>query len=241
MSIMSTGTLVDLSQPIYEGMPVYPGHLATAIWTHTTHEETAERFVGGFSFQSMGVTLCDHGPTHVDALSHLDPDPRAASIDQMGLDLFWGPGTCLDVSEVAASRDVTANDLQRAADEISVDVRPGDVLLLCTGTHARHGDTSRYTAAYTGFDTTAAEWLRSSGIKIFGVDSPSPDSPSSPDYPVHMMCRASGITHYENLAGLERVIGRRFQFFGLPLYIRGGTGSPVRAVAILDGQEATGR
>jgi kynurenine formamidase len=49
-----------------------------------------------------------------------------------------------------------------------------------------------------------------------------------------MMCRARGITHYENLANLEEVVGRRFTFVGFPLRIRGGTGSPVRAVAVLD-------
>ena len=47
-----------------------------------------------------------------------------------------------------------------------------------------------------------------------------------------MMCRANGITHYENLANLEQVVGRRFLFIGLPLKVRGGTGSPVRAIAV---------
>ncbi len=47
-----------------------------------------------------------------------------------------------------------------------------------------------------------------------------------------MMCRKYGITHYENLANLDQVVGKRFTFFGLPLRIRNGTGSPVRAVAL---------
>jgi kynurenine formamidase len=71
-------------------------------------------------------------------------------------------------------------------------------------------------------------------VKVFGVDSPSPDNPVSRTYPVHMMCRASGITHYENLANLDAVSGRRFTFIGFPLRIRAGTGSPVRAVAVLE-------
>jgi kynurenine formamidase len=50
-----------------------------------------------------------------------------------------------------------------------------------------------------------------------------------------MMCRAEGITHFENLANLGRLVGRRFTFVGFPLRIRAGTGSPVRAVAVLDG------
>jgi kynurenine formamidase len=48
-----------------------------------------------------------------------------------------------------------------------------------------------------------------------------------------MFCREHGVTHYENLANLGAVVGRRFTFYGLPLRIRGGHGSPVRATALL--------
>src|SRR5437762_7699410 len=68
---------IDLSQEIYQGMYVYPGHLKTVIWEHHSHEETAKNFEGGFSYQSRGLLMSDHGPTHVDALSHLDPRPEA--------------------------------------------------------------------------------------------------------------------------------------------------------------------
>jgi len=66
------------------------------------------------------------------------------------------------------------------------------------------------------------------------VDSPSPDNRADRIYPAHLFSRASGITHYENLAKLAEVARRRFAFFGFPLRIRGGHGSPVRAVAMLD-------
>src|SRR5436305_6596508 len=68
---------IDLSQEIYQGMYVYPGHQKTVIWEHHSHEETAKNFEGGFSYQSRGLLMSDHGPTHVDALSHLDPRPEA--------------------------------------------------------------------------------------------------------------------------------------------------------------------
>ena len=69
--------IIDLSQDIYEGMKVYPGHLKTVQFEHATHEETAPRFEGGFSFQTTGFILNDNGPTHVDSFSHLDPTPGA--------------------------------------------------------------------------------------------------------------------------------------------------------------------
>ena len=70
--------LLDLTQEIYQGMMVYPGHLKTVIWEHHSHADTAPNFEGGFSYQSRGLLLSDHGPTHVDAISHLDPRPGAA-------------------------------------------------------------------------------------------------------------------------------------------------------------------
>jgi kynurenine formamidase len=115
-----------------------------------------------------------------------------------------------------------------------VDLRPADVLLLRTGSADRYGGTPEYVTQYPGFDASAADWLGDHRVKIFGVDSPSPDTPGDRGYPIHMFCRRNGVTHYENLSNLGAVTGRRFTFYGLPLRIRGGTGSPVRAVAILD-------
>jgi kynurenine formamidase len=226
--------LVDLSQEIYQGMRVYPGHLKTVVWEHASHAETVKLFEGGFSFQSRGLMMCDHGPTHVDAISHLDPAEGAPSIDEMPLDTFYGPALCIDVSHVEPPAYVTPADLERALEASGQALEAGDALLLRTGAFDRHGGTDDYTSRYTGLDEAAGEWLVERGVKVFGVDSPSPDNPLSRTYPIHMMCRARHITHYENLANLDQVAGRRFTFAGFPLRIRGGTGSPVRAVAIVE-------
>src|SRR6516164_10726770 len=77
--------IVDLSQEIYEGMPVYAGHLQTKVWQHHRFEDTAPNFDSDFAYQSLGITFCDHGPTHVDALSHLDPRPDAPTIDMSAM------------------------------------------------------------------------------------------------------------------------------------------------------------
>jgi kynurenine formamidase len=226
--------LIDLSQEIFEGMRVYPGHLETRVWEHHSHDDTASKFEGGFSYASRGITLSDHGPTHVDALSHLDPSPGAPTIDAMPLQTFYGPGVCIDVSAAAPRTDITSEDLDAALAAGPGELEPDSVLLLHTGTFARAHGTDAYLSEYAGLDESASRWLVDHGVKVFGVDSPSPDNPASRTYPCHMMCRAEGITHYENLAQLQRLLGRRFTFAGFPLKIRGGTGSPVRAVAIVE-------
>jgi kynurenine formamidase len=226
--------LIDLTQEIYEGMPVYPGHLSTVVWDVHTHETTAERFDGGFSYASKGIRLSDHGPTHVDALSHLDPDPSAATIDQMPLSTFYGPGVCLDVSHKGPREYIDVADPRAAAEHAAVQIAAGDIVLLRTGTAERLRGSPQYTSDYPGLDEAACRWLVDQSIKAFGVDAPSPDNPVSTTYPCHMVCREVGMTHFENLANLAAVLDRRFIFAGFPLKVRGGTGSPVRAVAILE-------
>ena len=225
--------LLDLSQEIYQGMYVYPGHLKTVIWEHHSHEETVKNFEGGFSYQSRGLLMSDHGPTHVDALSQLDPRPDAPTIDKMALDLFYGEATCIDVSHKEPRAYISASDLDAAAARSGAAIREGDILLLYTGTYNSLHGTSDYLSQYPGLDESGSMWLVEKGIKTFGVDSPSPDNPASRTYPCHMMCRQYGITHYENLANLDQLVGKRFTFIGFPLRIRAGTGSPVRAVALL--------
>ena len=225
--------IIDLSQDIYEGMKVYPGHLKTVQFEHATHEETEPRFEGGFSFQTTGFMLNDNGPTHVDSFSHLDPTPGAETIDQMSLDLFYGPAVCLDVTGFAPQTDINAEDLDRIVSESPVDVQRGDIVLFHTATWNKFSGDKRYLTEFAGLGASAAEWIVERGVKTFGVDSPTPDNPASKTYPVHMMCRREHITHYENLANLDQVVNTRFTFVGFPLKVRGAHGGPTRAVALV--------
>jgi len=224
--------LVDLTQDIYEGMKVYPGHLKTVQFEHATHEETAARFDSGFSFQTTGFILNDNGPTHVDSFSHLDPDPSAESIEKMPLTLFYGSAVCLDVTEFAPRTDITSADLERIENDAPVEVQPGDIVLFHTATWNRFAGDKRYLTDFAGLGESASEWIVERQIKTFGVDSPTPDNPASTRYPCHMMCRREHITHYENLANLDKVVNTRFTFIGLPLKLVGAHGGPTRAAAL---------
>ena len=225
--------LVDLSQPIYEGMMVYPGHLKTVTFQHATHEETAPRFTSGFSFQTLGFMLNDNGPTHVDSFSHLDPDPGAATIDQMDLHLFYGPALCLDVSSVPEETDITAEHLDAALEASGLTVDPGDHCFFYTATYDKYAGMPEYLSNFAGLGESACQWIIDKEITTFGVDSPTPDNPTSTTYPVHMMCRRVHKTHYENLI-LTEVVGKKFTFVGFPLKVVGAHGGPTRAVALLD-------
>ncbi|HWG13785.1 MAG TPA: cyclase family protein [Streptosporangiaceae bacterium] len=165
--------------------------------------------------------------------NRLCPDPSAETIDQMPLDLFYGPAVCLDVTGFAPRTDITAEDLERAEAGSAVEVRPGDIVLFYTGTWNSYAGDKRYLTEFAGLGESAGEWIVQRQVKTFGVDSPTPDNPASVSYPINMMCRREHITHYENLARLDQVVNTRFTFAGFPLKLQGAHGGPTRAVALV--------
>ena len=226
--------LVDLSQEIYQGMPVYPGHLKTAVWEYHSHEETRRSLQTGFSYATRGLLLSDHGPTHVDAINHVDPAPGAQSIDQLPLEFFYTSAVCIDVSHVSSHEYLTVEVLSLACQRNDLEIRKGDTVLLYTAHWDRNYGTDKWLTEYTGLDRAATEWLAQRGVVNIGIDAPSIDNPMDRSYPAHTVCREQGILNTENLANLKMVRAKRFRYAGFPLRIRGGTGSPVRAVAILE-------
>ncbi len=227
------GKIVDLSQEIYSGMPVYPGHLKTVIWTHLSHDECQRNLGTGFSYETRGILLCDHGPTHIDSVSHLSRDPEAESIDQLSLDKCITEGVCVDVSDVGLKTQFGADKIKQELDKQGLSIQPGDTVLFYTAHYDRYYGQPEYMTDYPGLDRAATEYIIDQGAVNFGVDSPSPDMWYDKTYPCHSVCAERGVTHMENLCNLDQLLGKRFTFIALPLKIREGTGSPVRAVAIL--------
>jgi kynurenine formamidase len=226
--------IIDLSQEIYQGMPVYPGHLKTVIWEHTSHEETYKIFNGEFSYNSMGLLLSDHGPTHTDAISHLDSSPDAETIDELPLDRFYTSAIAIDVSHVPFNQYVTKKDIEQACEAADLNIEEGDTLLLYTGHYLNNYGTPRWLEGYTGLDFEATELLGMLGVVNIGIDAPSIDNPNDKTYPAHNVCKKYKMLNTENLGDIRPVVGKRFQYIGFPLKIRGGSGSPIRAVAVLN-------
>lgn len=230
--------IIDLSQEIYQGMPVYPGHLKTVLWYHDTHEETRSKFPDKYPFQSyasMGLLMSDHGPTHVDSVFHINPEGK--TIDKLPLEMFYTEAVCLDVSHVPADKFITLNDIKEALNKHKLTIKKGDTVLLYTGHYNKKYGTKDWLFKYTGLDMEAAKWLGEQGVVNIGEDAPSIDSSQAMEtryYPGHIVCKERSILNTENLANLDKVAGKRFIYAGLPLKIRGGTGSPIRAVAVLN-------
>lgn len=231
------GQIIDLSQEIYQGMPVYPGHLKTVIWTHASHDEVRRQLGTGFSYETRGIMFCDHGPTHIDSVSHLCTDPDAPPIDKFPLEYCITSAICLDVSDIPRKAQFGRAKIEAELKRWNLDIRKGDTLLFYTAHYDLFYGQPEYMTDYPGLDREATEFIVDQGCINFGVDSPSPDMWYDKTYPCHTVCSERRITHMENLCNLDKIVGKRFTFIALPLKIRGGTGSPLRAVAVVYGDE----
>lgn len=225
--------MIDLSQEIYQGMSVFPMHQPTFIMTNMTHEEnrkqTGSKKLG---FSARNLLISEHGGTHTDAVWEFEPS--GPTIDKMPLDYFWGSAVCADLSGVPASRSIEPQDLQLAVKNSGQQIRRGDIFLMYTAHYDRNFGTEKWQTAYSGLSYAGAKWLAEQGVVNIGVDAPSIDHPRDLDFSGHLVCGEYNITNTENLCNLHLLVGCRFLFFGLPLKIREGSGSPVRAVALLE-------
>ena len=225
--------LIDLSQEIYQGMSIFPMHQPTFIMVNMTHEEnkkkTGSKTVG---FSARNLLISEHGGTHTDAVSEFEPS--GPTIDQMPLSYFWGSAICADLSQVSSARYIEPRDLESAVRKSGQQIRRNDIFLMYTGHYDRNFNTDLWQTDYSGLSYAGAKWLAEQGVVNIGVDAPSIDHTKDLDFSGHLVCGEYGITNTENLCNLHLLVGRRFLFFGLPLKIRDGSGSPIRAVALLE-------
>jgi kynurenine formamidase len=193
------------------------------------------REIRTFPSKALALSLSDHSGTHVDAPVHFDSRPGAQSIDQMPLQKFFTSAICLDLSHAPLRHAVAVPEMEAALTASGQDIRPGDTVLLHMATNDRLLGRPGYLHEFPGLAVESIHWLADRGIGMFGVEAVSPAPEGEPNYRAHLACAERGITHMECLANLDKLVGRgRFRFIGFPLKIRGGTASPIRAVAMFE-------
>jgi kynurenine formamidase len=228
--------IIDLSVTIENSMPAHQTMPRPVYRPYLEHEESLALGLGdtGDPFTSAIEVVCmlNHVGTHVDAFFHTNP--KGATVDEMPLGLFMGKAVVLDLRHIPDLGDIDVADLETAEKKAGVTV-DGHIVLLNTGLHARHFPQPSCMTSNPGLTAAATHWLADRGSRMHGVEGPSTDRPNSPSFPSHRVCRDRGISHYEWLCNLEELLGKgEFQFQGIPLKFKRGSGSPVRALAFLD-------
>ncbi|MCL6562852.1 MAG: cyclase family protein [Firmicutes bacterium] len=224
--------MIDLSQEIFSGLPVYQGHQPTVVHRLRQVKELPD---GRWTFAVNALFISDHCGSHTDSFIHMDPSPEAKDISQLPLDIFHGIGICLDLSAVPPGEFITRADLQAALSRAGLQLPPRGTVLIYTGHYERTFPTPAYNARHPGLNREAMEWLADGGVINVGIDCPSVDvepHQGAEWKPAHAVCRERQLLNTENLGDLRPVVGQEFYYLGLPLKIAGGTAGPIRAVAI---------
>ncbi len=227
--------IIDLSQEIYEGMPVYKSLPQVTMQVHNTHEEWDNEINPTTQTPAVyKLEMGEHTGTHVDAINHMAKQYKGQSIDTMPLSMFYTEGICLNLSHKGFQELITSEDLKKALSQDQLQIKKDDTVLIYTD-HYRKAFSTKNWDKGPGITVECAKWLGEQKIAAFGVETMSPGVPKISNKEVHHVCGGLGFTHYENMINLYKLIGRgRFRFIGLPLKIRGGTGSPVRAIAVFE-------
>jgi kynurenine formamidase len=206
---MLQGRLVDLSQPVGAGTPVFPG------------DGPVRMTVVESSPHVSRIDLSVHTGTHMDAPFHFLTD--GLTIDRIPLDRCMGPARIIDLHGVAAGGEIRREHLGDCR------LLRGEAAILNTGWAKRWGAPNYFTD-HPWLSADAAQYLVDCGVQLVGVDMPSVDHAP---YAAHWILLRAGLPIVENLTNLDGIGADVFQLAVLPLKLTGGDGSPVRAVAFV--------
>jgi kynurenine formamidase len=202
------------------------------------------RTPAGFFYCAYSFCTPEHGGTHLDAPIHFAADARAA--DQVPVAQLIAPAVVVDVAAKAqedADYRLTREDVL-AFEKRFGKIGLGTIVLVRTGWSERWPDAKRYLGDDTpgdasklhfpGYGRDAAELLvRDRRVGALGIDTASLDHGPSQDFVVHQIAAAANVPGLENIARLNEVPAAGAWVIALPMKIAGGSGGPVRIVALV--------
>ena len=239
----TTKTIVDLSHE-YSHETVY--------WVTAKEFELDTVFAGetdkGFYYSAYNFTTAEHGGTHIDAPIHFSKTGQ--TVEEIPLERLIGPAIKIDVSNNAngnADYLITVEDLTNWETQMGYEIPEGSIVLLQTGFAKYYPNKEQYLGTnergdhavallhFPGLSPEAAQWLVANrSIHAIGIDTPSIDYGQSKLFKSHVILLSENIPAFENLTNLDKLPNDDFEIIALPMKIKGGSGAPLRIVAILD-------
>ena len=218
--------LIDLTLTLgSERISLVPGLVGvetSSIQTHATHARSNQK-----------LCLATHIGTHVDAPFHFVDG--ATTVENMPLDKYAGPAILLDLRSVAKGQSpLLVSELTDAgANPASV---KDQIIILFTGWAEAESGGPRFYGHGPYLSTDGAAYLAECGANAVAVDFPIDKHPETPettikDFPVHRLLLGQNIPLIENLINLDKLVGKEFELWALPLKLQGGDGAATRAVA----------
>ena len=195
--------IVDLSIPIRQNMPVYPGDPEVIVELADTFEQSG--------YEGHNVTIGTHAGTHIDAPLHMIEG--GDDLSAFPLETFVGRGKLVEGFSLEA--------LQAAG------VQAGDIVLFRSGASVRFEEESYFTD-YPVLDAATVEALVAAKVKLVGIDTCSADNEEG--FPNHKALLGAGIPIIENVTNLQVLQDKQFRVYALPLSLAQDA-APARVVA----------
>ena len=232
--------IIDLSHSYNSDTLYWPTSPSTFEMTELSFGETAS----GMFYSAYSICTPEHGGTHLDAPQHFAADGMPT--DRIPLENLIGNAVVIDMSKKAANNRnylLTASDVRSFEDQYGR-INPGDIVLLRTDWSQYWPDARTYLGDDTPGDASkllfpsygedAARLLvEERRVAILGVDTASTDFGQSEDFVVHRIAAARNVSNLENLTNLDRLPPTGAVVFALPMKIEGGSGGPVRVIALI--------
>jgi len=214
--------LIDLSHVVEEGMVTYKGLPAPLICDFLTRAASKANYAEGTTFHIGTIELCGNTGTYIDSPFHRYVD---------GKDLSELPLESLAelegiVFSALAEQTSIGPDLFEGTD-----VR-GKAVLIHTGWD-RHWRTDQYFEDHPHITAAAAEWLKSAGAALVGIDSYNIDGTSTGARPAHTILLGADIPIVEHMRGLETLPASGFTFNAVPVKVKQFGTFPVRAYGVV--------
>jgi kynurenine formamidase len=208
MKELPINTLIDLSHPIIDRMPAYPGDEPARL------EKTSDFTQDGFN--NFRFTSGMHTGTHIDGPMHMTKSDRF--IDDLLLDRFIGTGCLLN----AAGMETIS-----CAPEFKSAIIPESIVLVYTRFGKQFGS-EEYYRDHPVISIELAQFFVKQRIKMVCLDMPSPDRFP---YGVHTLLLKNSVLIAENLTSMEKLLTvKKFEIIALPLPLHADS-SPARIVA----------
>ena len=220
---MKIKKLIDCSQTFFHNNPGYlPYELC---------EINYETLIAKDGYQSERMYMNTHTSTHFDAPRHHFIDGMDAA--EYPIENLVGEAVPMDFFDLPVHTGIGPELLDKYADK----VKPGDIVLLCTGLGLKRDWGVDYVDNWTFLTPEGAQWMVDHGVKGVCIDGLSVGGPRPEDGggPTHKIALRNNIWYGEEVyLPKELLTEKRWNFAFLPLKIEGASGAPGRAIAWIE-------
>jgi arylformamidase len=200
--------IIDISMPLYNGVPGWPGDTPYTFELAWTKEQSGSVNVGK-------LELSTHTGTHIDAPYHFDNEGKR--VIDLPLELYNGPVMVIDVT---GAEEITSESLQGKI--------KGNMMRILFKTSCWKDRTS-FPENIVPVSPEVVPFLQKNGVRLIGVDMPSVDPLDSKELQAHHSLHKHNIHILEGLV-LDEVAEGEYELTALPLPLKDADGSPVRAI-----------